>query len=405
MESHDINTKLNKIIKILTIQTKRIEQLEQTIQIINANNLKGNNYDKILYNNNIIFENNKLKSIYIIVSDILLNYFNNYEFAKYVIDNIDNIYYELKCTNKFIDHNSTTLLNLICYYSTFEIFEYMIEKNINFEYADSYGRKPIHVLCHHGSLQKLELLIKSGIKLESKSIIINNLFFHNLLNNKFAKFIIDSIDNIYYEIKCTNKFIDRNSTTLLNLICYYSTLEIFEYMIEKNVNFEYADSYGKKPAHILCYSGSLQKLELLIKLGINFACIDIQNKKPIGYVSESNIFKIIKLLLNQNNGLSTLYNDGIYANTFIIKNIDIINYIEEYIAICNSRRPTYIYDDDESINKNTEPSAPIYDSNEYSASILDQNSIENINNEPILVQAVITKFTDNEKISIIAKQV
>lgn len=91
------------------------------------------------------------------LKELLLNC-KQTEVIKHVIDNATNIQYR-----------SNNPIIYMCKYSTPELVEYVINKNVDLNIRDDMTMTPIHAACKYQTVDIIRLLVDKGVKLQSRT--------------------------------------------------------------------------------------------------------------------------------------------------------------------------------------------------------------------------------------------
>lgn len=142
-------------------------------------------------------------------------------------------------------------------------------------------------------------------------------------NDKLIKNIIDStndLERIYIKIE-RNIDISNTSTTypdivnkkkLIHLICENSSITMFKYILDKNVDLEFIDNDGNKLIHTMCKKFSLKSIKYLVAKGVNMESTNKDGDKPIHIICKKKYLSIdlIKYFVDSGVDLESTDNDG-----------------------------------------------------------------------------------------------
>jgi hypothetical protein len=221
-KNHNTSPITRKIIDKTVISSILFNNLLKEYLEKNPDELKNQyicKFNEIIFNDyikkNDLIELEKYVSQYnnIILSSFDIKLFKNNDLVKILID------HQINIDNK----NNYLLIHYICYYSTPEMIQYIIDKDVDLECTTNNGWKPIHFICMHSTPEMIKYIIDKGVDLE-----------------------------------CSNK----NGWKPIHFICRYSTPKMIQYIIDKGVNLECTTNEGYKPIHIICHFSAKKFLNI-----------------------------------------------------------------------------------------------------------------------------------------------
>lgn len=118
--------------------------------------------------------------------------------------------------------------------------------------VDNFGYSPLHYAITTGNTKLISLLIENKADLRQRTKNGFNALHLVASLNKLEIFIL------FYE-RNANIFSledkDYQDNTILHIACYNGAIDIFEYLIAKNVNINSVDKKGNTPLHYAVYHG------------------------------------------------------------------------------------------------------------------------------------------------------
>lgn len=136
--------------------------------------------------------------------------------------------------------------------------------------------------------------------------------FNNEFNNKTIdeqKQIIDSISDFYYDIK--------HGKTLVHYICKYSTLEIVQYLFDRDIYLGCKSDEGLMPIHYVCENPYLDVVKYVISYYDNINIETDAGTCPIHYMCINNNFEGLKYIIEKKMQIFITHLEQ-YINLFII---------------------------------------------------------------------------------------
>ena len=304
----------------------KLNDVRETENILNTQeNVEStiNEYKKKLYNGKII-DDMEIKSELINVDS--LQELINTTFAKYIIDNIDNIEYEYKIKHNLGFVMELKLIHIICMYSNIQIFEYIINKLEinNFEIKDNQNRTIFYIACEYNNLEIVKYLYEKKVNIYSRHIYgYNGLMIAAFKEHeKIVKFLIDK----NYCLDITDN-IGRN---VLNIACgVLNNIEIVKYIVDACAFLDIPDNNGNNALLVACSKGNIEIVKYLVNKGadINY-CFGKNNYAPIMSACAGGNIEIVKYLKDSGAYMNVLTKGGSSLLSILDYSKDMIDLLE-----------------------------------------------------------------------------
>ena len=198
--------------------------------------------------------------------------------------------------------------------------------NVNDSIIDDVLQNKIDIYYFFSKYGKNDKLVKKLIDstnyLEKKYIRIER--------NHLNFLTIETIRNILNTSTTWPDFIKIKK--LIHLICENSSLTMFKYILDKNVDLEFVDNDGNKLIHMMCKKFSLKSIKYLVAKGVDLESIDADGDKPIHIICKKKYLSIdlIKYFIDSGVDLESVDADGNKPIHLICKHrqmsIDLIKY-------------------------------------------------------------------------------
>lgn len=218
--------------------------------------------------------------VYKIANEIILS--KNDKAIELLLDNIDLI------TNK-------KTIFLICEFGSFELFKYMINKNINLEISGINKSRLIHCLCQNytiNAIEKLKYLIDKGVDIEAKDYLNWRPIHYACCsgNIEILKYIVDLGCDL--EAECFERDYKPNKDIYkpIHIACKNGTYEKIKYLIEKDVKLVGTQKESVSIHRLLDLNNKLSEMERN----------EIKNLCPTLFSSIMNIFMNNSPIHNKN---------------------------------------------------------------------------------------------------------
>ena len=177
--------------------------------------------------------------------------------------------------------NGFNSLNLAILYELNEISEILLNSNINLNNVDKEnGMAAIHQICKNGSFDLFDIIINKNIDFNTPDLLGNTPLHYTIIESNFdlSFKLIDKIDNF-------NIYNYQGDTVLhLCLINKNTPVELIEILI-KNSKINLQNNDGETAMHLLAYTDLFKYEKILEKKEIN---IFINNKK------QKNVLQVFK---------------------------------------------------------------------------------------------------------------
>ena len=162
-------------------------------------------------------------------------------------------------------HNSFTTLHYACMYRMYRVIKMLINKNVNVNIKNVYGKTALHYACEYGMLEEIEALYKNGADLNVSDI---------------------------------------DGNTPLHVACNLYNMNVVKFLVERGVDVNAINNIENTPLHQLCqtisnYTHSIAGecfniAKYLISKGAKIDVINNKQKTPLDYVKNKNWKKILE---------------------------------------------------------------------------------------------------------------
>ena len=110
-------------------------------------------------------------------------------------------------------HNSFTTLHYACMYRLHRVIKMLIDKNVNVNIKNVYGKTALHYACEYGMLEVIEALYKNGADMNSRN---------------------------------------NNGNTPLHFACNSYNMDLVKFLVERGVDVNAINNTENTPLHKLC---------------------------------------------------------------------------------------------------------------------------------------------------------
>lgn len=321
--------------------------------------IKNNKWDDVfefINNNNITDLNiHDGKYNYIITYSILHNNFNVF---KKLID--------LGAKINVIDFHNRSLLYYIIFYDLDNFFDYITNKtnidNSIIHIIDSDGNIPLHYAIKYKHIN----FIKKLVDLESDLIMSSNDGFNAVnyailsKNLDICKLLIDKVTDINHinkngdgylhvavytqQIEICKLLIKRGiDINQINSIHHFvplvysihvKDLNIFNLLLEYNVNINAVDIYGNTPIYYIIDNKTVEMFDIISKYKLNYNNINVENKTVLHYILDSDYtrYEITKFLKSTNLNIQDIDNNS------CLHKLTQLNIWKKYINILSTKK-------------------------------------------------------------------
>lgn len=213
------------------------------------------------------------------------------------------------------DHEGRTYLHLAAYFDKVEISDLLIKAGIKVDSRDEHFLTPLHSACFNNSLNTVKLLIERGADLSSRdrdwltplhicaATDARNCLLH-LIKNVACLEIADQNGATALHYASANgfkmiaaallsaganaKLADKNGRTCLHYAVLQSDVQIVQLLLNHKVDVNVKDTSGLTALHVACTTSNSQIVELLIRFGANINEADNYGNVPLHYVCMKN---------------------------------------------------------------------------------------------------------------------
>lgn len=180
-----------------------------------------------------------------------------------VINSLDKVSYLISSNQSALlktDEDGNTYLHLSAYFNKVEITDLLIKSGIKVDSRDNDFLTPLHNACLNNAVGCVKLLIERGADLNSRN---------------------------------------RDWLTPLHACAYSNSVDCLQYLIENVVCLNITDKSQATPLHYSVAQGHLETTLKLVNAGADPKLRDAKGRNCLHYASTNNNLKIIRILLEQ----------------------------------------------------------------------------------------------------------
>lgn len=229
-----------------------------------------------------------------------------------------------------------------------KIFNYLHDRNYDFDMFDEDGQSPLHFSCKKWYIEIIKFLIDIQVNLEvkdkqgKKPIDYIWCAFDNFytIPEKFQQEFTDMV-NLFIDSGIRLDHVDINGMGIGHYICATHHYQMINRLIDLGVDFELADNNNLRPIHYACMktksfddecsnlSPIISTFQILSSNKIDLECMDSKGNRPIHYACQFGSLELIKMLVDQGVNLECVNAKDYTPIFFSIRNksTDIMKYL------------------------------------------------------------------------------
>ncbi|KAJ3447990.1 ankyrin repeat protein [Anaeramoeba flamelloides] len=253
-------------------------------------------------------------------------------------NDLEKIKYFLECNIPIntVSISGETLLHAACQDCSISVLDYLLKNGANPKILLPDGRNTIHVATEYGQLEKIKLLEKQGVPINTVDFYYGISPLHlaaQICNKEIVEYLIKKIhpDQAMFknytavhiaarngDLKCL-KILTKYNANLEAKANYTALLiateneheKIIKYLLNEECDLNCKTKYlGNSCLHIACKVGNKKIVKLLIEQGININEVNKKKESGLHIAIRENHWEIIEILLESNIDLTLVSKSG-----------------------------------------------------------------------------------------------
>ena len=199
---------------------------------------------------------------------------------------------------------SNVPLQIACSQGAISLVKYLIERETDFDYGDSFDMSLMHCSARAGSYKIIEYLISRGDDIDAISLTIETPL-HYACKNEYL-----NVANLLLENGANANALSLNCVSPLHLACSVSSLEICKLLVKYGANINAHTAEDETPLHIACEQNSIEIVKYLVSLGAEINCKTTRCMTPLHYACINRSSEIVSVLLSNGSLVNEKDSDG-----------------------------------------------------------------------------------------------